>query len=39
MDQKAEKYNKQQSMLYVNHACNIGGNNLVGELLELDFAH
>ncbi|MDD9155246.1 hypothetical protein PVK64_03440 [Aliivibrio sp. S4TY2] len=36
MDQKAEKYNKQQSMLYVNHACNIGGNNLVGELLELE---
>lgn len=36
MNQQAEKYNKQQSMLYVNHACNIGGNNLVGELLELE---
>ncbi|MGR6841756.1 hypothetical protein ACU5DF_23855 [Aliivibrio wodanis] len=36
MNQKAEKYNKQQSMLYVNHACNIGGNNLVGELLKLE---
>lgn len=35
MNQQAEKYNKQQSMLYVNHACNIGGNNLVGKLLEL----
>ncbi|WP_394135560.1 hypothetical protein [Aliivibrio fischeri] len=36
MNQKAEKYNKHQSMLYVNHACDIGGNNVVGKLLGLE---